>query len=125
MSETMNYKLYVTDDSSERFQDWRRRMGGVESDSNMVIIDQVLGQKADNSVLVNATLLSTAWSGVDSPFTSGTYRGRSWRDCKIGSISVAHSATFEQRESARDAMLSIISQENGKLTIAADGDSPS
>lgn len=52
MSETMNYKLYVTDDSSERFQDWRRRMGGVESDSNMVIIDQVLGQKADNSVLV-------------------------------------------------------------------------
>ena len=41
-----------------------------------------------------------------------------------GSISVAHSATFEQRESARDAMLSIISQENGKLTIAADGELP-
>lgn len=123
MSETMNYKLYVTDDSSERFQDWRRRMGGVESDSNMVIIDQVLGQKADNSVLVNATLLSTAWSGVDSPFTQElTVEGLG--ATQNGSISVAISATFEQRESARDAMLSIISQENGKLTIAADGELP-
>lgn len=123
MSETMNYKLYVTDDSSERFQDWRRRMGGVGSDSNMVKIDQVLGQKADNSVLVNATLLSTAWSGVDSPFTQ-ELAVEGLGATQNGSISVAHSATFEQRESARDAMLSIISQENGKLTIAADGELP-
>lgn len=123
MSETTNYKLYITDDSSERFQDWRRHMGGVESDSNMVKIDAVLGQKADNSVLVNATLLSTAWSGVDAPFTQELIVD-GLGAMQNGTISVAHNATFEQREVAREAKLSVILQEDGKLTIAADGELP-
>lgn len=46
MSETKNYKLHLTDDSSERFLDWRNEMNGVE-DSNMVKIDTALGEKAD------------------------------------------------------------------------------
>ena len=41
-----------------------------------------------------------------------------------GTISVAHSATAEQREIAREALLSITGQENGKLQIVADGELP-
>jgi len=122
MSETKNYKLYVTDDSSERFLNVRKQIYG-EADSNMVKIDTILGQKADNSDVVNATLLSSAWSGVDSPFTQElSVAGLS--ATQNGTISVAHSATTEQREAARNAMLSVIGQESGKLIIAADGELP-
>ena len=65
---TANYGLYITDDSSERFLEWRTKMNGTES-SNMVKIDTALGEKANSSVLVSATLLASAWTGVDSPFT--------------------------------------------------------
>ena len=41
-----------------------------------------------------------------------------------GTISVAHNATAEQREIAREAMLSVIGQADGTLTIAADGEMP-
>ena len=41
-----------------------------------------------------------------------------------GNISVAHSATFEQREMARDAKLCVTGQSDGKLIISADGEMP-
>lgn len=122
MSETRNYKLYVTDNSSERFLNVRERIYG-EADSNMVKIDTILGQKADNSDVVNATLLASGWSGVDAPFTQElSVAGLS--ATQNGTISVAHSATTEQREVARNAMLSVIGQDSGKLIIAADGELP-
>ena len=91
--------------------------------SNMVKIDTALGQKANNSVAVNATLLASAWTGVDAPYTqvlaiSGLTASQN------GTISVAHNATAEQREIAREAMLSVIGQADGTLTIAADGEMP-
>ena len=119
---TVNYGLYITDDSSERFLEWRTKMNGTES-SNMVKIDTALGEKANSSVLVSATLLASAWTGVDSPFTQDiTVTGLT--ATQNGTISVAHNATFEQREMAREAMLSVVGQEDGKLTIAADGEMP-
>lgn len=69
MSETTNYKLHLTDDSSERFQDWRNAMNGPD-DSNMVKIDTALGEKANSSVSVAAVLLSTAWAGINPPSTT-------------------------------------------------------
>ena len=98
MSETTNCKLHLTDDSSERFRDWRDAMNG-PNDSNMIKIDTAIGEKADKSVSVVTTLLATAWS-------------------------VAHEATTEQREIAREAMLSVTGQEDGMLTIVADGEMP-
>lgn len=119
---TANYGLYITDDSSERFLEWRTKMNGTES-SNMVKIDTALGEKANSSVLVSATLLASAWTGIDSPFTQDiTVTGLT--ATQNGTISVAHNATFEQREMAREAMLSVVGQEDGKLTIAADGEMP-
>jgi hypothetical protein len=122
MSETANYGLYLTNDSSERFLDWREKMNGTE-DSNMMKIDAALGTKANNSVPVYATLLASAWVGVDAPYTQElAVEGLS--ETQNGTISVAHTATADQREVAREAMLSVIGQADGKLTIVADGEMP-
>lgn len=122
MSVTEHYGLYITDDSSERFLDWRDKMNGT-TNSNMIIIDEALGSKADSSVAVGATLLSSAWTGAYAPFTqelsvAGLTEGHN------GVISVAHNATVIQREAAREAMLSVLAQEDGELTIVADGEMP-
>lgn len=45
-SSTTNYGLYVTDDLSEKIIIWRDKMNGLQN-SNMTIIDEVLGDKID------------------------------------------------------------------------------
>ena len=122
MSNTPNYNLYLTDDSSPRFQEWRNQMNGTEN-SNMVKIDAALGEKANSSVAINTTLLASAWVGVDAPYTQ-TLTISGLTASQNGTISVAHNATAEQREIAREAMLSVIGQADGTLTIAADGEMP-
>ncbi|MBR6632441.1 MAG: hypothetical protein IKK89_10945 [Alistipes sp.] len=122
MSQTANYNLHLTDDSSEKFLDWREKMNGT-NDSNMVKIDTALGEKANNSVAIYATLLATAWVGVDAPYTQ-ELSVEGLTATQNGVINVAHDATADQREIAREAMLSVIGQEDGKLTIVADGEMP-
>lgn len=65
---TTNYNLYLEDDSTTRFLDWRKKMNGTDN-SNMVKIDAALGEKANSSVAVNTTLLASAWIGVEAPYT--------------------------------------------------------
>lgn len=122
MSTTTNYGLYITDDSSETFQNWRRGMNGVD-DSNMIKIDNALYQKADKSKSETAILLSSAWTGESAPYTQ-TISVENLTAEQNGNISVSKNSTFEQREAARAAMLSVVGQQNGSLTIAADGDKP-
>lgn len=123
MSETTaNYGLHLTNDSLERFSDWRERMNGTD-DSNMVKIDTALGQKADHSVMVSATLLASAWAGVDAPYTQ-ELSVEGLLENTNGIINIAHNATITERDVAREAMLAVSGQENGKLTIAADGEMP-
>ena len=50
---TTNYNLYLEDDSTTRFLDWRKKMNGTDN-SNMVKIDAALGEKANSSVAVNS-----------------------------------------------------------------------
>ena len=103
MSNTPNYNLYLTDDSSTRFQEWRNQMNGTEN-SNMVKIDAALGEKANSSVAINTTLLASAWVGVDAPYTQ-TITISGLTASQNGTISVAHNATAEQREIARELSL--------------------
>ena len=122
MGETTNYKLYIEDDSSTKFIDWRTKING-STDSNMVKIDIALGQKADSSISLNCVLYASAWNGVDSPFTQNlTVEGLG--ASQNGMISLSHEANSEQRDVARNAMLSVVGQNNGVLTIAADGELP-
>lgn len=122
MSETTNYKLHLTDDSTEKFLDWREKMNGTE-DSNMIKIDNALGEKANSSVAISTTLLASAWTGVNAPFTQ-ELSVEGLTASQNGVIDIAHDATAVQREIAREAMLSVIGQSNGTLTIAADGEMP-
>lgn len=122
MSETTNYGLYIESGNTARFADWREKMNG-ENDSNMIKIDAALSEKANNSVIVTTTLLASAWAGVNAPFTQELSVDGLLKDTN-GIIDVAHNATAEQREIAREAMLAVVGQENGKLTIVADGEMP-
>lgn len=122
MKETPNYHLSITTDDETTFKSWREQMDGGQ-DSNMAKIDTALGEKANSSVAVAAVLLSTAWVGSGPPFTQ-TIVVEGLTATQNGTISVAHNATAEQREIAREAMLSVIGQENGNLLIAADGELP-
>lgn len=121
MSETTNYGLYITDDNTERFQDWRRKMGGV-SDSNMIKLDTALAGKADNSITVSTSLTASGWSAGDMPSQEITVDGLTADH--NGMIFVSNDATTDQREAARKAALSVVGQADGTLTIVADGDVP-
>ena len=122
MSKTVNYGLYVTDDSSERFDHWRAGMNG-ETDSNMTKIDTILGNKADSSLVIKTVLRAGAWTGTSVPFTQEiSINGLS--STQNGVISVDHSATAEQRDCARNSALSVIEQLDGKLVVSADKEKP-
>ncbi len=123
MSETTNYKLHLTGDNTENFLDWREKMNGTE-DSNMIKIDNALGEKANSSVAIYTTLLASAWVGVNAPFTQELSVVEGLTASQNGVIDVAHDATATQREIAREAMLSVVGQADGTLTIAADGEMP-
>lgn len=68
MSETLNYHLYVTDDETERFVDWRSKMNGVVN-SNMTKIDKALTEKANISTSINSVLSTALWEGTQSPYS--------------------------------------------------------
>lgn len=119
---TTNYGLILEDDSSTKFKDWREAINGA-SNSNFIKVDEILAEKGNKSVSIECTLIASSWVGVDAPFTQElavTNLGAA----QNGNISVAHSATFEQREMARDAKLCVTGQSDGKLIISADGEMP-
>lgn len=123
MGETTNYGLYITDDNTERFLDWRTKMNGAD-DSNMTKIDTALGSKASKSRTVDSVLLAEAWSGSAPTYTQ-TISVSGLSAEQNGTISLPHTTTSAQRDAARAAILSVVGQSDGSLTIAADGDKPS
>ena len=121
MSETKNYNLALTTDDQTKFKEWRETING-NSNSNMEKIDTALGEKANLSVAINATLLASAWSD-DSPYTQ-TVTVEGLKADSNGVISIAQKATSEQIEIVCDAGLYISNQADGTLTITAYGDKP-
>lgn len=122
MGETAHYGLYVTDDESERFVDWRTKMNG-EADSNMTKIDSVLAQKADGSKTVEATLIPSDWMGETTPFIQ-SISVEDLGETQNGIVGLSGSATDEQREAAQKARLRTGGQDAGSLVIAAYGLKP-
>ena len=122
MSQTANYGLFVTDDSSTKFLDWRNQMGGV-SNSNMVKIDAALAEKAEASRYIELILLASAWRGTGAPYQQ-TLAVEGMTTTQNGTIAVSQSANINERIAAREAFLAVTAQEEGKLTISADGKLP-
>lgn len=122
MKFTPIYGLYLEDDDTTRFIDWRERMNGV-SGSNMTKIEDALNDKAQHSEDVHGVLLAAAWIGADAPYTQElAVVGLS--STQNGSISIEQDATAAQRKAARDAILSVTGQDDNKLIISADGEKP-
>lgn len=122
MAQTTNYNLHLTDDSNERFLDWREAMNGTDN-SNMIKIDTALGEKAEKSEPVNVTLLANGWSGIDAPYYQ-TVAVTGLGATQTAEIILRNGATEEQRQAARNAMLEVYAQSAGSITIVADGEMP-
>ena len=114
---TENYNLYVTESTDDpKFRDWREELCGAEN-SNMLKIDQALARQ--KSSFIDLLLLADGWvDGAQTLTVEGLGANQN------GSISVARTATTEQREAARNAVLCPTGQTDGALTITADGDVP-
>ncbi len=122
MQSTPTYDLYLEDDDTTKFKEWRERMNGV-TNSNMTKIEDALNEKAQHSVDVHGALLATAWVGDVAPYTQ-ELAVDGLLSTQNGNISIAQNATAVQRKAARDAILSVTGQADGMLTITADGDKP-
>lgn len=122
MSSTTNYSLYVTDDSSETFKTWFEQMSGT-SDSNMTKIDTALGDKAEASITIDATLSTDEWAESGSLY-SQVISVDGLTATQNGVVGISSSASSTEREMARIAKLSVSTQEDGALTIVADGTKP-
>jgi len=79
--------------------------------------------KADNSVPVEGTLLASGWVGDIAPFTQEILVDGLTAD-QNGTIALSQSATAEQRAEAREALMCVSAQEDGKLVVLADGEKP-
>lgn len=119
---TKNYNLYVEDDSSTRFRDWREKMNGSE-DSNMVKIDNALGEKAALSKAIVTTLKADQWV-QEGAISKQKLSVEGLTAEQNGVIGTTQDLTTLQLETVRAAGLYISDQGNGYLTIASDGDTP-
>lgn len=123
MAETINYQLFLTDDNTMKFRDWREKINGM-NDSNMVKIDTALSQKALKSTSIDVVLSASAWVGSQAPFIQEISIDGLTEDHN-GTASIASSATMEQRLIAREAAMSVTGQRDGVLVISADEFVPS
>lgn len=121
MAETTNYKLFLTDDKYMYFLNWREKISG-QDDSNMVIIDRVLGEKAQHSICVNTTLTASGWSEVH-PYTQSLSIENLTAE-QNGILSAGLNINDEQLENIVAAEMRITKQEEGSVTVTAYGDKP-
>ena len=119
MSYTEHYGLYLTDSATETFLDWRDHING-PLDSNMIIIDNALADKADHPMSLDLTLHEDGWTGSSAPYTQILHISELTSD-QNGIIGLDYAADEEQRDAARRALLSVGYQEDAMVTIIADG----
>lgn len=123
LSETKNYKLYVTSDEDEDTFNVMQKMCGEDSDSNFQKIDKVLGDKSDHSKCIKTTLTVDGWS-EDSPYFQTLQINEITSSEQNGVLSSAQNITVEQLEVIAAAGLYISNQAKGTLTVSASGDKP-
>ena len=113
MNETKNCNLTLTDNDQTKFKEWREAING-NLNSNMVKIDNAIGEKANLSVAINAVLLMSAWSD-DSPYIQ-TIAVDSLTADQNGIITIGQNITTEQIEDVVAADMRITDQADGSLT---------
>lgn len=123
MAQTTNYNLHLVDDiTKERFLDWLTLEAGT-GESNLVIIDRVLGGMAAKSSSINVTISASDWSGEEAPYYQ-TISVDGLGENQTAEIGLTNGVTAEQREAARVAMLEVYEHGDGYITLVADGEMP-
>lgn len=122
MPQTQNYNLVLTDEDTTNFHAWRQAINGTDG-SNMVKIDTALSEKANKSSSVELILTAAGWAESDGQYTQ-TIAVDGVTAEQNGLISVSQAASKEQREAARNAILDMLSQGEGSITVAAYGEKP-
>lgn len=122
MSKTKNYNLYLEGDATTKFKEWREKLNGLVN-SNMEIIDEVLGAKADQCKPFQLVLSTSAWTWNGSVFTQDLEIEGLTSDSN-GIIGLGQGLTMEQIEDVYRAELIVGDQSDGILTIIANGDKP-
>lgn len=117
MPYTSNYNLYVEDDNTTKFLDWRKQINGSDS-SNMTKIDTALSEKAEKSTILTGILYANGWIGDTAPFQQ-SISIPGLEASANGVISTPHDCTPEQREAVIEAVLYVIEQSDGSLLIEA------
>lgn len=119
---TTNYGFTLEDDASTKFKEWRESINGTK-DSNFVKLDAILYEKSDKSISIEAVLLASAWVGIDSPFIQQLVI-EGLGETQNGIASISANATAEQIEASYKAMLSVIGQTDGAISVVASGERP-
>lgn len=88
-----------------------------------LIIDEKISIKADKAIQINTNIPSSAWIGASAPYTASMAID-GITEYTIGDIGLMDTATSEQRESARSAIISPIESTTGYINLIADGDKP-
>lgn len=129
MQTTENIGLYLEDEDTTKFLDWRNKIAGV-NDSNMQKIDAEFGRKADKSKTFSFTLSPAGWTGDSAPYTQevtltglGIDAGADGSELN-GIIGLARGASQEELDAAADAQLDVAAQSEGSITISARGTKP-
>ncbi len=127
MQTTENINLYLEDEDTTKFLDWRNKIAGVNG-SNMQKIDAEFGKKADKSKTISFTLSPSDWVGEAAPYTQEVTLTdlNSVDGGKLnGIIGLARGASQEEIDAAADAQLDVAAQSADSITISARGDKPS
>lgn len=123
MQTTKNIGLYLEDEDTTKFVDWRNKIAGVSESSNMQKIDAAFGEKADKSKTLDFVLSPTAWVGETTPYTQEVTLADVVEDSN-GIIGLSRNASQEQVEAAIDAQLDLSAQSDGSVTVTASGVKP-
>lgn len=121
MSETKNCNLTLTDNDQTKFKEWREAING-SLNSNMVKIDNAIGEKANLSVAINTVLLVSAWSET-APYVQ-TISIDDLGANQNGILTIGQNITTEQLEDVVAADMRITDQVAGAFTVTAYGDKP-
>lgn len=122
MGRTTNYGLYVEGNAKAKFKEFRELIAGDGTNSNMEIIDRILGEKANSNKVYELVLKAAEWSEAYPHIQTVEVDGLAAEDS--GVIGLAPGLSTEQSEVAAEALLSIQAQEDGALTIQVNGDKP-
>ncbi len=98
-----------------------RKVNGKALDGDITLTASDVGAVAASSQKAS-TLTASGWSAT-APY-SQVLSVSGLTATSNGNVAIAQTATVAQRKTAREALMSVTAQEDGKLTITADGKKP-